>query len=204
MYKGVFGVDSCRRQRLSAVEAKISRACVTTKQSTQISTSSNVVMIMCHLQHTLSMWTWLCKPVNGHFAYCSGTLWLCWRLKKNARNLIVSINRWSMPLPPRSGLGVNRVYPLFGDKLISDEEANRPVNIGVLYSWSDLVGVRAWFAFRLPRNHTRCKLSGLCRFDDEVTSRRERPPETLVVSREAGDKGESLRTLSPFVGSLIN
>ena len=30
-----------------------------------------------------------------------------------------------------------------------------------------------------------------------------RPPETQVVSREAGDKGESLRTLSPFVGSLI-
>ena len=30
-----------------------------------------------------------------------------------------------------------------------------------------------------------------------------RPPETQVVSREAGDKGESLYTLSTFVGELI-
>ena len=38
---------------LLTVEAKISRVCFTTKQSTQISTSSNVVMIMCHLQQLL-------------------------------------------------------------------------------------------------------------------------------------------------------
>ena len=91
-------------------------------------------MIMCHLQHTLSMWTWLCKPVNGHFAYCSGTLWLCWRLKKNARNLIVSINRWSMPLPPRSGLGVNR-GPLYGEAHDERRRSQQTCFWGVLYSW---------------------------------------------------------------------
>ena len=30
-----------------------------------------------------------------------------------------------------------------------------------------------------------------------------RPPETQVVSREAGDKGESLYTLSTFVGEIL-
>ena len=30
-----------------------------------------------------------------------------------------------------------------------------------------------------------------------------RPPETQVVSREAGDKGESLYTLSTYVGEIL-
>ena len=109
----------------------------TRKQSTQIRISTSMVMMKCLQQHTLSMWAWFGTCESDHFAFS------CMVLPETpfdfdsiwTRNLLESINRWSMPLPPRSGLGVNRVYPLFGDAHDERRRSQQTCFWGVLYSW---------------------------------------------------------------------